>query len=190
MYLALHTPWQLGYLTPSKNRGKNPHFNLISFGLLCQTVKPAEKWDPTKPLASVGSCSRKFLLSLHLQTATFPTVTHYFYPLHFNLCRRGKIALGSTWGEEINNSEAEPAKIKGLPLTSAMLPVSSMMYCSHMRPEWNSRIWHLWGKNARDCGSLTGKRGVVSKKLKEPLPTLSKTVLYTFKKTSIACLCP
>lgn len=28
VYLVLHTPWQLGYLTPSKNRRKNPHFTL------------------------------------------------------------------------------------------------------------------------------------------------------------------
>lgn len=59
-----------------------------------------------------------------------------------------------------------------------------------MRPEQNSRIWHLWGKNARDCGSLTGKRGVVSRKLKEPFPNLSKTILYTLTKASLACLCP
>lgn len=68
--------------------------------------------------------------------------------------------------------------------------LSPVCCTADMRPERNSRAWHLWGKNARDCGSLTGKRGAVSRKLKEPFPTLSKTILYTFMKASVACLCP
>lgn len=68
-----------------------PHISPYSLGILSQTVKPAETWDPSKPLASVGSCSRKFLLSLDLQTATFPTVTHYFYPLHSTFAEGGRL---------------------------------------------------------------------------------------------------
>lgn len=54
----------------------------------------------------------------------------------------------------------------------------------------NSRIWYFRINNPRDHDCLIRKRCSVFKKLKEPLPILNNTILYTSPVASIDCLSP
>lgn len=71
------------------------------------------------------------------------------------------------------------------PLQCHLSPVPC---AADIRPEWNSRVCEA---KVQGTVGLSLAREVLSPgKLKEPLPTLSKTILNTFTKAYLACLCP